>query len=109
MKDLTQMAYEIYQKTSSFGQQKACYEEFLQELTKEKSEDIAPHFTCVFDVVKREYVVTLRLPIALDIFRSEGDENESPGEKKEQTAESTKDPKSVRPLTDDERMRCTVK
>ena len=73
MKDLTEMAYEIYQKTkSSREQQKAYYEEFLQELTKEESADIAPHFTCVFDVVKREYVVTLTLPIALDIFDSSG-------------------------------------
>lgn len=110
MKDLVKMAHENYEKqTTDYEHQKAFYEEVLQELAKEKSEDIAPHFTCVFDIVKREYVVTLRLPISLDIFQSEGGENESPGEKKEQTAESTKDPKSVRPLTDDERMKCTVK
>lgn len=77
MKDLTEMAYEIYQKTkSSREQQKAFYEEFLQEITKEESADIAPHFTCVFDVVKREYVVTLTLPIALDIFHSSGSDLE---------------------------------
>lgn len=73
MKDLIQMAYENFNKAKSDSEcQKACYEEFLQELTKEESADIAPHFTCVFDVVKREYVVTLRLPIALDIFHSGG-------------------------------------
>lgn len=77
MKDLTVMAYETYQKTkSSLEQQKAFYEEFLQEITKEESADIAPHFTCEFDVIKREYVVTLRLPIALNIFHSGGSDLE---------------------------------
>lgn len=110
MRDLVKMGYEIQKKQKSdYERQKAFYEEFLQELAKEKSEDIAPHFTCVFDLVEHQYVVTLRLPISLDIFQSEGDENESTGEKKEQTAESTKDPKNIRTLTDDERMKCTVK
>lgn len=73
MKDITEMAYENYKKAKSDSEcQKAFYEEFLQELTKEESADIAPHFTCVFDVVKREYVATLRFPIALDIFHSGG-------------------------------------
>lgn len=111
MKDLVKMAHENYEKQKSdYERQKAFYEEFLQELTKEKSEDIAPHFTCVFDIVKREYVVTLKLPTNLNIFESDEDETESQGkEKEEQTAERPKDSKSVRPLTDDERMKCTVK
>lgn len=110
MKDITEMAYENHKKAKSDSErQKAFYEEFLQELTKEESADIAPHFTCVFDVVKREYVVTLKLPANLNIFESDEDETESQGEKEEQTAERPKDPKSVRPLTDDERMKCTVK
>ena len=110
MKDLVKMAHENYEKQKSdYERQKAFYEEFLQELTKEKSEDIAPHFTCVFDIAKREYVVTLKLPTNLNIFKSDEDETESQGEKEEQTVERPKDRKKERSLTDNERMECTVK
>lgn len=129
MKDLVKMAHENYEKQKSdYERQKAFYEEFLQELTKEKSEDIAPHFTCVYDVAKREYVVTLKLHSELNIFKSDEDEPESSVESKaevkavcdhvvpakrlvknEQMAERPKDKKKEWSLTDNERMECTVK
>lgn len=41
-------------------------EMLLAELTKMKSADIAPHLSCEFDVIRREYKVTLSFPARLN-------------------------------------------
>ena len=74
MKDLIQLAYEIHEKNrKKFGDSEACAdkdreeitEALLAELAKEKSADIAPHLSCTYDVMGREYKIVLTLP---DIF-----------------------------------------
>lgn len=73
MRDFTELAYEITTTIEgSANQQKAFTECFIDELAKEKSADIAPHLSCVLDVIKQEYVVTLTIPIGSDIFYSSG-------------------------------------
>lgn len=73
MKDLMEMSYEIIQSVKgAANQQKVFVEEFLKEITKEESADIAPHFKCVFDVIKHEYVVTLTIPVSTDKCYSGG-------------------------------------
>lgn len=74
MKDIIELAYEIHEKNSKmFGDGQTCAdkdreeitEALLAELTKEKSADIAPHLSCTYDVMSREYKIVLTLP---DIF-----------------------------------------
>lgn len=63
MKDLMEMAFEAQQAANSPLHQQELFTEMLfAELAKMKSADIAPHLSCEFDVIKREYRVTLRFP-----------------------------------------------
>ena len=69
MKDLIQLAYEIHEK-KGFDDSETCareeQEEFAEslfaELAKEKGADIAPHLSCAYDLMHREYNITLSLP-----------------------------------------------
>lgn len=71
MRDLMEVGYEITKTVEGeLNQRKAFFEEFLKELAQEESADITPHFECVFDFIKREYVATLRLPAGPNIFDS---------------------------------------
>ena len=74
MKDLIQLGYEIHEKNSKrFGDSVACAdrdreeitEALLAELVKEKSADIAPHLSCTYNVMSREYKIELTLPDSL--------------------------------------------
>jgi len=66
MRDLMELSYEIAKSTkNTMEYEKLFVERFLAELMKEKSADIAPHFSYVFDVTKREYRVTLSFPVVL--------------------------------------------
>ncbi len=74
MKDIIELAHEIHEKNRKrFGDSKTCAdkereeitEALLAELAKEKSADIAPHLSCTYDVMSREYKIVLTLP---DIF-----------------------------------------
>ena len=71
MQDLMEISYEIAKKNkTAIAQQKEFTEKLRSELGKEKSADIAPHLECTFDIIKQEYVVTLRLPVDSNIFNS---------------------------------------
>ncbi len=74
MKDLIQLGYEIHKKNrKKYGDSEACAERdreeiteaLLAELEKEKSADIAPHLSCTYDVMSREYKIELTLPDSL--------------------------------------------
>ncbi len=74
MKDIIQLAYEIHEKNEKkYGDNGICAdrdreeitESLLAELAKEKSADIAPHLSCTYNVMSREYKIVLTLP---DIF-----------------------------------------
>ncbi|MDE5588215.1 MAG: hypothetical protein K2J60_03620 [Acetatifactor sp.] len=110
MKDLMEMSYEILKTVKGdLEQRKTFVEQFLQEIAKEESADIAPHFTCSFDVIKREYVVTLKIPTAIDKFHSGGGDP-----KKEETEDGVamtqpQNSKTNNTLTDNEKIKCTVK
>lgn len=60
-----EMSYEAHQaaKGSQLKQQELFTEMFLEELGKMKGAEIAPHLSCNFDVLKREYNITLRFPV----------------------------------------------
>lgn len=67
MKDLIEMSYEISKSEKSPKKQIELFtERFLEELMKMKSADIAPHLSCTFDVIKREYNVALSFPAVLN-------------------------------------------
>ena len=65
MRDLMEMANETQKGTTNQCEhQKKFTEEFIKELVKEGSAEIAPHLTCEFDLIKMEYRVTLRFPVS---------------------------------------------
>lgn len=71
MRDLMELTSEIAEKATSVRKRKEMFaEEFLKELAQEKGADIAPHLSCVFDVIKQEYEVTLSIPLGSDKFYS---------------------------------------
>lgn len=67
MEDLMEMSYEISKSEKSPRRQQELFtEQFLNELLQMKSADLAPHLSCKFDVIKREYNVTLSFPAVLN-------------------------------------------
>lgn len=62
MRDFMEMSYEAYQKANGNveKQQELFWNMLSEELRKMKGEEIAPHLSCVFDVIKREYKVELK-------------------------------------------------
>ncbi len=67
MRDLVEMAYEASKQAKNKKEQMELFTEmFLGELGKMKGADIAPHLSCVFDVLKQEYVVNLTFPVSFD-------------------------------------------
>ncbi len=74
MKDLIQLSYEVHESNSKkFKDSETCTvkdrEEFAEllftELAKEKGVDIAPHLSCTYDLMHREYKIILSLPDSL--------------------------------------------
>lgn len=71
MKDLMEMSYEIAKSEKSPRKQQELFtEQFLEELLQMKSADLAPHLSCKFDVIKREYNVMLSFPAVLNEMES---------------------------------------
>ncbi len=78
MRDIIQMGYDAYETVREHAEGfedsdaykdiwEARYKEkfaesLFEELSKEKGEDIAPHLSCEYDLVRREYRITLSLP-----------------------------------------------
>lgn len=67
IKDLMEMSYEAYKESDG---NKEKHEELfckmlLEEFSKLKGEDIAPHLSCEFDLIKQEYRIKLRIPVGL--------------------------------------------
>ena len=62
-----EISQEAYQAANSPLQQKELFAEMLfAEFAKMKSAEIAPHLSCSFDVIRREYKVTLSFPARLN-------------------------------------------
>lgn len=60
MKDIMQMSWEASKVAKSPKEQRELFTEMLfAEFAKMKSADIAPHISCNFDVIHREYRVVL--------------------------------------------------
>lgn len=67
MKDIMQMSYEASQIAKNPLEQQELFTEMLfTELKEMKSADIAPHLTCVFDVIHQEYKITLSFPVTFN-------------------------------------------
>lgn len=63
MRDIMEMACEARERARTPIENQNIFTEMLfDELEKMKSEDIAPHLSCEFDILKREYRITLRFP-----------------------------------------------
>lgn len=63
MRDIMQMSYEAFQIARTPLEHQVLLTEMLfVELGKMKSADIAPHLSCTFDVIRREYNVVLSFP-----------------------------------------------
>lgn len=71
MRDIMQMSYEASQIARSPLEHQTLFTEMLfNELGQMKSADIAPHLSCTFDVIRREYKVLL-------LFRARLNESDS--------------------------------
>lgn len=67
MQDIIQMSYEALQIARTSLEHQVLFTEMLfAELGKMKSADIAPHLSCTFDVIRREYKVLLSFPARLN-------------------------------------------
>ena len=63
MRDIMEIVCEAREKTRTPLENQNLFTELLfAELGKMKSADIAPHLSCVFDLLQREYRITLRFP-----------------------------------------------
>lgn len=66
MRDLMQMSYEASRTAKTPLEQQTLFTEMLfKEFAKMKSADIAPHLSCTFDVIRREYRVELSFQVGL--------------------------------------------
>lgn len=62
-----QMSYEAFQTARTPLEHQTLFTEMLfDELGKMKGADIAPHLSCTFDVIRREYKVVLSFPARLN-------------------------------------------
>lgn len=67
MKDIMQISYETRQIARTPLEHQTLFAEMLlAELGKMKGTDIAPHLSCTFDVIRREYKVVLSFPARLN-------------------------------------------
>lgn len=67
MKDLMEIACEARENARTPLENQTLFTEMLfAELGKMKSADIAPHLSCTFDVIRREYKVLLSFPARLN-------------------------------------------
>lgn len=64
VRDIMEMSYEAHRvvKGSTGKQQEMFAEMLFTELSKEKGADIAPHLSCTYDMIHREYKIILSLP-----------------------------------------------
>lgn len=71
MKDIMQIANEANEKGRNEKEKIELFADgFLAELKKLKGTDISPYLSCEFDVIRRQYVVSIKLPVSSDIFDS---------------------------------------
>lgn len=71
MKDLMKMANEANEKARSKKEETELFtDSLLEELKKMKGTDISPYLSCEYDVIHRQYVVTLRIPSSADVFNT---------------------------------------
>ena len=67
MKDIMKMSYEAGRIARTPLEFQTLFTEMLfDELGQMKSADIAPHLSCTFDVIRREYKVLLSFPARLN-------------------------------------------
>ena len=66
------MSYEAHEKANGdiLKQRNLFWKMLLEELERMKGEDIAPHLSCTFDVIKREYIVEIKLPVGFHKMNS---------------------------------------
>lgn len=70
MRDIMQMSYEVSQIARTPLEFQTLFTEMLfDEIGKMKSADIAPHLSCTFDALRREYKVLLSFPAQLPVQR----------------------------------------
>lgn len=76
MRDILEITNEANEKGKDEKQITNLFAEYLlDELRKMKGTDISQYLSCELDIIKQQYVITLKLPIAADIFNSVGSES----------------------------------
>ena len=76
MKDLMQIANEANEQGKNEREVTELFAtKLLDELKKMKGTDISPYLSCEFDIIRKQYVVTLKLPVTANIFNTIGSDS----------------------------------
>lgn len=76
MKDIMQLANEANEQGRNEREITELFAEgLLKELKNTKGVDISPYLSCEFDVIRKQYVVTLKLPVTANIFDTIGSDS----------------------------------